>query len=64
LGSLEDPEIRNSVTDMTVGDLLALLHQPRVVRERSDRYRALDNVSANGRRLIPPKVTFSGIRTR
>jgi SAM-dependent methyltransferase len=64
LGSLEDPEARESVMGMAVGDLLALLHQPRALRERSNRYRALDNVSANGRHLIPPKVAFAGVRTR
>ena len=61
LGSLEDTEARAYVEGLTVGDFVALLSKP---GRDQDRYEALDNVFANGRRLIPPKVTFTGTRTR
>jgi hypothetical protein len=62
LGSLEDPETRAYVEGLAVSDLLALLNHPDEFDP--NRYAALENVFANGRRLIPPKVMFSGIRTR
>jgi SAM-dependent methyltransferase len=62
LGSLEDPGTRDSVEKLPVGDLIAILKHPD--RHDPDLYAALDNVFANGRRLVPPKVMFSGIRTR
>jgi hypothetical protein len=47
---------------MPVGDLVAILKEPK--KHDPIRYATLDDVFANGRRLIPPKVMFSGIRTR
>jgi SAM-dependent methyltransferase len=62
LGSLEGPETRDFVEKLQVRELVALLGRPNEVDP--DRYAALDSVFANGRRLVPPKVMFSGIRTR
>ena len=62
LGSLEDPEIRDIVEKLPVGELISILKDPK--KYDPDLYEALDNVFANGRRLIPPKVMFSGVRTR
>jgi SAM-dependent methyltransferase len=61
LGSLQDAEIRDFAEQLPVGDLVALLDNP---ADSPDRYAALDNVFPNGRRLVPPKVMFSGSRTR
>jgi hypothetical protein len=61
LGSLEDPETRDLVEGMSVGDLVAILRE---AHENPERHAALGNVVANGRRLVPPKVMFSGVRTR
>ena len=62
LGSLEDAEIRDYVEKLPVGDLIALLGSPE--KYGPDRSAALDNVFANGRRLMPTRVMFSGVRTR
>lgn len=60
LGSLEDPEAREWVEGASVGELLALLHAP---DSDPSRFEALGNVFAGGR-LLPPKVTFDGVRER
>jgi SAM-dependent methyltransferase len=62
LGSLEDDDARDIVREMTVGDLVALLAKPGQLPKRH--LTALRHDSANGRRLIPSKVAFSGVRTR
>jgi SAM-dependent methyltransferase len=65
LGSLEDPEARDFVEKLPVGDLVAILKELKEPKEHNlSRYATLDYVFANGRRLIPPKVMFSGVRTR
>ena len=61
LGSLQDVGARDLAERLPVGDLVALLDNP---ADSPDRYEALDNVFPNGRHLIPPKVTFAGVRTR
>jgi SAM-dependent methyltransferase len=61
LGSLEDPETRDLVEGMSVGDLVTILRE---VDEDPERHTALGNIFADGRRLVPPKVTFAGVRTR
>ena len=61
LGSLEDPETRDLVEGMSVGDLVAILRE---VDEDPERHTTLGNIFANGRRLVPPKVMFAGVRTR
>jgi hypothetical protein len=60
LGSLEDPEARDFVERMSVGDLVRFLARP---SNNPERHAALRNVFANGQRLIPPKVAFAGVRT-
>ncbi len=62
LGSLEDAQTRDFVEKLPVGDLLRLLNHPE--EYDPDHYAALDNVFANGRRLMPTRVMFSGVRTR
>jgi hypothetical protein len=61
LGSLEDEEARDFVKGTTVGDLTELLGKPRVLTKTLP---TLRNDSVNGRRLIPSKVSFIGVRTR
>jgi SAM-dependent methyltransferase len=61
LGSLEDEEARDFVKGTTVGDLTELLGKPRVLAKTLP---TLRNDSVNGRRLIPSKVSFIGVRTR
>ena len=61
LGSLDNAKARDQVQGLTLGDFLTLLDDP---DGNQDLYAALDEVSANGRRLIPPKVTFDGVRER
>ena len=61
LGSLEDADARAYVEKLPVGDLIALLNDPD--DHGPDRYAALDKVFPNGRRLMPTRVMFSGVRT-
>jgi hypothetical protein len=61
LGSLEDPVAREVVAGMSADELVAFLARP---RQNPELHAALDNVLANGRRLIPPKVAFTGVRMR
>jgi hypothetical protein len=58
---LEDPGTREDVKGLTVAELLQLIGSPTY---DSTRYAALGRVFPNGRRLIPPKVTFAGVRSR
>ena len=46
---------------MSVGDLVTILRE---AHENPERHAALGNITANGRRLVPPKVMFAGVRTR
>jgi hypothetical protein len=62
LGSLESSETRDTVEKLPVGELISILKHPK--KYGPDLYAALDDVYPNGRRLVPPKVMFSGIRTR
>jgi SAM-dependent methyltransferase len=61
LGSIEDDATRAFATGLPVGDLVHLLQHPDEDRERFD---ALSKLTPLGYRLIPPKVMFSGVRTR
>jgi SAM-dependent methyltransferase len=61
LASLEAEEARDLVREITVGNLVELLAKP----NRLPKHLAtLRNDSVNGRRLIPSKVSFIGVRTR
>jgi SAM-dependent methyltransferase len=61
LGSLENADARDLAERLPVGDLVALLENP---TDNPDLFAAFGTVFPNGRRLIPPKVTFAGVRTR
>jgi SAM-dependent methyltransferase len=61
LGSLEDPVAREVVAGMSADELVTFLARP---RQNPELHAALGNVFANGRRLIPPKVAFTGARMR
>jgi SAM-dependent methyltransferase len=61
LGSLEDPEARARVGGLTVGELVALLEDPEI---DAHLFKALNAIYPDGRRLLPPKVTFTGVRAR
>ena len=61
LGSLDNVEARAQVEGLTIRDFVALLEDP---DGQPDLHAALGEVSATGRRLIPPKVTFDGVRER
>jgi SAM-dependent methyltransferase len=61
LGSLEDDGVRDLVRKMTVGTLVELLAKPNKIPKH---LATLRNDSVNGRRLVPSKVSFIGVRTR
>ena len=61
LASLEDDVTRESIADLPVRELVTML---RDAHHEPERVQALNNVFANGRRLIPPKVIFTGVRAR
>jgi hypothetical protein len=61
LGSIEDDAIRAFAKGLPVGDLVHLLEYPDEDRER---FNALNQLTPLGYRLVPPKVMFSGVRTR
>ena len=61
LGSLDDPGARSFVEGMTVGELVYLISSPDMDPER---YQLLGKVFPGGRRLVPAKVTFTGVRER
>lgn len=61
MASLRDAEARDAVKGLYVGELMELLTYP---ERNPELYAALDNVFANGRRLMPTRVMFSGVRTR
>jgi ubiquinone/menaquinone biosynthesis C-methylase UbiE len=61
LRNLEDPVAREVVAGMSADELVKFLARP---GQSPELHAALGNVSANGRRLIPPKVAFTGVRTR
>jgi hypothetical protein len=61
LGSIEDDAVRAFATGLPVGDLIHLLQYPDEDRER---FNALNQLTPLGYRLVPPKVMFSGVRTR
>ena len=61
LGSLDDPEARDFADSLRVRDLVALLNNPGL---NPTAYASLDDVFDDGRRLIPAKVSFDGIRER
>ncbi len=61
LGSLDEPGAREAVESMEVGDVLAILASP--ARDPA-RMAMMRRIFPNGRRLIPPKVVFVGVRSR
>jgi SAM-dependent methyltransferase len=61
LGSIEDDATRAFAMGLPVSDLIHLLQHPDEDRER---FNALNQLAPLGYRLVPPKVMFSGVRTR
>ena len=58
--SLEDAEARQVVKGLSVGEHVDLFHDP---YRNPELHEALDHVFANGRRLVPPTGTSTGVRT-